>query len=106
MSLLSDIGGFLTSVGDFLGGGTSTSTSGTAGTGTTAGGGGGITGLISNASGMFGSATAFLEAISDGKTWRSAGWLLLGVLLVILGVAGWVKGDLGPAVRPRQAGQF
>ncbi len=32
-------------------------------------------------------------AIADGKLWRSVGWLLLGLLLMLLGVSWW----LGPS---------
>lgn len=32
--------------------------------------------------------------ITDGKLWRSLGWLLLGIVLMLLGVILWV----GPAV--------
>ena len=43
--------------------------------------------------GIAGAITAFYHAITDGKMWRSVGWLLLGVTLMILGAALWMKGS-------------
>jgi hypothetical protein len=34
--------------------------------------------------------SAFYDKLTDGKMWRSLGWLLLGVLLMITGVALWI----------------
>jgi hypothetical protein len=47
--------------------------------------------------GVAGALEAFYQAITDGKTWRSIGWLLLGILLMIVGVALWI----GPSAARR-----
>lgn len=41
-------------------------------------------------SGIAGSLTAFYDAITDGKLWRSLAWVVLGVLVMLLGVALWI----------------
>ena len=43
--------------------------------------------LIELASGI----GAFYDAVTDGKMWRSLGWLLLGAILLILGIMLWLK---------------
>lgn len=60
--------------------------------------------LIANLTGvdrLSGVATAGFATITNGKMWRSVGWLLLGVLLMILGLF-WlirtVRGDSAPSV--------
>jgi len=113
MGLLTDIGDFFS---DIFGGGTSSGTAatpaGTAGAGTT-----GILGTVENffstgttaaedTASMFGSVTAFMEALSDGRMWRSLGWLMLGLLLIFLSLYMWAKGVLAPPVRPRQPGAY
>lgn len=35
---------------------------------------------------------AFLEALTHPDTWRSLGWLILGIILVALGMYVWLKG--------------
>ena len=50
----------------------------------------GITGAIHLAEGIWASLT-------DGKLWRSLGWLLLGVVLMLLGVLWWI----GPSAARR-----
>jgi hypothetical protein len=88
-----------------------TATTGTANTGS------GILNTIDNlltsgttatadAAGMFGSAAAFMEALTDGRMWRSLGWLVAGLMLVILGFVLWVRGDLAPPIRPRVPGPY
>lgn len=37
-----------------------------------------------------GSLEAFFTALTDGKMWRSLGWILLGILLMIVGVVLWI----------------
>ena len=49
----------------------------------------GITGAIHLAEGIWAS-------IADGKMWRSLGWLLLGVVLMLLGAASWIAGQKNP----------
>jgi len=34
--------------------------------------------------------SAFYDKLTDGKMWRSLGWMLLGVVLMIIGVALWI----------------
>lgn len=36
--------------------------------------------------------TAFYAVITNGKLWRSLGWLLLGILLMLAGLGWWLKG--------------
>lgn len=44
---------------------------------------------------------AFYKDITDGKMWRSLGWLVLGLTLVIAGIFLWLKGsNLIPDVMP------
>jgi hypothetical protein len=40
---------------------------------------------------------AIWTELTDGKMWRSVGWLLLGVALMLLGVAWWI----GPSAARR-----
>jgi hypothetical protein len=47
--------------------------------------------------GIAGSLTAFFQAVTDGKLWRSLAWILLGILLMLLGVFLW----LGPGAARR-----
>jgi hypothetical protein len=39
------------------------------------------------------------DALTDGKLWRSVGWLLLGVVLIFLGVRLWYGSSLGSAAK-------
>lgn len=41
--------------------------------------------------------SAFYDKITDGKMWRSLGWLLLGAALIITGIGLWI----GPAAERR-----
>lgn len=41
--------------------------------------------------------SAFYDKLTDGKMWRSLGWLLLGVALMLLGVVLWI----GPSAMRR-----
>lgn len=41
--------------------------------------------------------TAFYRAVTNGKMWRSLGWLLLGLLLILFGASLWIKGSVSPA---------
>lgn len=38
----------------------------------------------------------FFSGITDGKMWRSLGWLTLGIVLFLGGLALWLKGSLNP----------
>jgi hypothetical protein len=38
--------------------------------------------------------SAFYDKLTDGKMWRSLGWLLLGIALMIAGIALLLKGEL------------
>lgn len=103
MSILSVIESFL--------GGPSTPTTTTAAAGATQSSGGilgAITGAITSGTtaaedtaGMFGTMTAFLGALSDAKMWRSLGWIVLGLILIVMGFVLWAKGDLAPPERKR-----
>jgi hypothetical protein len=53
-----------------------------------------------------GQLTAFLGAwamLTDGKFWRSLGWLLLGVLLMILGALSYIGMGRNPVAIARKA---
>ena len=43
------------------------------------------------------------RALTDGKFWRSLGWLLLGVLLMILGAVAWIGMGKNPVAIARKA---
>lgn len=44
---------------------------------------------------------AFYKVLTDGKMWRSLGWILLGLMLLIGGIVLWMKkGNLLPDVVP------
>lgn len=36
--------------------------------------------------------TAFYDVLTNGKMWRSLGWLVLGVVLIVAGLGWWLKG--------------
>lgn len=36
------------------------------------------------------------KALTDGKMWRSLGWLILGLLLALGGAALWLRGSFSP----------
>lgn len=40
--------------------------------------------------GVGGGIAAFYDAVTDGKLWRSVGWLLLGLVLLIIGITLWI----------------
>lgn len=44
------------------------------------------------------------RAVTDGKMWRSLGWLLLGIVLMIAGVALLLKGQITKSVAGSLAG--
>ena len=46
--------------------------------------------LLQPLAGIAGSFEAFFKAVTDGKTWRSVGWILLGILLMLFGVLLWI----------------
>lgn len=37
---------------------------------------------------------AFFDTITNGKMWRSLGWLLLGLVLTAVGLTMWLKTEL------------
>lgn len=37
---------------------------------------------------------AFFDTITNGRMWRSLGWLLLGVVLIIIGAAMWLRAEV------------
>lgn len=47
--------------------------------------------------GIAGALEAFFKAVTDGKTWRSVGWIVLGILLMLFGVLLWI----GPSAARR-----
>lgn len=50
----------------------------------------GLGGLSDVASMLFG----FFDTITNGKMWRSLGWLLLGIALIVIGVTLWLKTEV------------
>jgi hypothetical protein len=38
--------------------------------------------------------SGFYTVITNGKMWRSLGWLLLGVVMIVTGLGLWLKGDI------------
>lgn len=55
-------------------------------------------GASATSGGLFGSVTAFFATITDGKMWRSFGWIILGVLIMAFGINLWLHNPLGRAV--------
>ena len=53
--------------------------------------------LVAPLAGLAGSAEAFFGALTDGKMWRSLGWVLLGIVLMLFGVLLWI----GPSAARR-----
>jgi hypothetical protein len=52
----------------------------------------GDTGSLPNPlAGIAGSLEAFFTAVTDGKLWRSLGWILLGASLVYTGIFLWLR---------------
>lgn len=45
---------------------------------------------LGDAGGLAKTITALWAGVSDGKLWRSLGWLLLGIVLMLLGVLWWI----------------
>ena len=41
--------------------------------------------------GIAGALEAFYQAVTDGKMWRSLGWILLGILLMWFGTLLWLR---------------
>lgn len=48
---------------------------------------------VGNSAGLAEAVSAFFADVTSTAMWRSLGWLLLGVLMMIGGVAWWVKGS-------------
>jgi len=65
----------------------------------------GQTGSLPNPlAGIAGAFEAFFSAVTDGKLWRSLGWLLLGIILIMAGVYLWiVPGVTGKALAIKSA---
>ena len=41
--------------------------------------------------------------ITDGKLWRSLGWIILGVVLMLMGAASWIGMSKNPVAIARKA---
>lgn len=64
--------------------------------------GSGVPQAAASGAGAWGAITGFLTAITDWHLWSSLGWLLLGLVLIVTGVALWLRlpqevSRLGPA---------
>lgn len=58
----------------------------------------GQTGSLPNPlAGIAGSMEAFFAAVTDGKLWRSLGWILLGIVLIMAGIYLWIAPAAGRA---------
>jgi hypothetical protein len=55
-------------------------------------------GTAATGNGVFGSLTAFFATITDGKMWRSLGWILLGIMIMAFGINLWLKNPIGRGV--------
>jgi len=53
---------------------------------------------VGGAGGLFGPVLAFFGTVTDGKMWRSFGWLILGVLIMVFGINLWLHNPLGRAL--------
>lgn len=51
----------------------------------------GQTGSLPNPLAALGSLEAFYKVVTDGKLWRSLGWILMGALMVYTGLFLWLK---------------
>jgi uncharacterized BrkB/YihY/UPF0761 family membrane protein len=38
--------------------------------------------------------SGFYDVLTNGKMWRSLGWLVLGILFIVAGLGLWFKGDI------------
>jgi len=47
--------------------------------------------VVNGASGFLGPVVGFLGNLTDVKLWRSLGWILLGIVLLILGLVLWLR---------------
>lgn len=47
--------------------------------------------------GLFGPVVSFFATITDGKMWRSLGWIILGVIVMAFGINLWLHNPLGRA---------
>lgn len=54
--------------------------------------------VVPGSTGVISEAGVFIKALTDGKMWRSLGWMLLGVLLIFIGLFLWVGKEAVPAV--------
>lgn len=50
-----------------------------------------VPGVIGGLTGALGAFEALAQAVTDGALWRSLGWIILGGLLTIIGIALWLK---------------
>lgn len=49
-----------------------------------------ISSFVPGAGGLIAEVTAFLKDLGDASTWKSLGWMALGAVLLIIGIALWV----------------
>ena len=63
-----------------------------------------VGGALSNAGSAAEALTAFFAYLTNVAMWRSLGWLLLGVALMILGLALFLKGEVSPGAAAALAG--
>jgi len=66
--------------------------------GVSAGAAGDIGGQVAGGQGIFGVMAAGFATITDGKMWRSLGWLLLGLIVFSFGINLWLHNPVGRAL--------
>lgn len=59
-----------------------------------------LTSVAEALAGVGGGIAAFYHAITDGKMWRSLGWLVMGAVLIGLALFLWFKSDIAKSLPP------
>lgn len=66
---------------------------------------GGVTGIpttevaaAGGIGGLFAPVTAFFATVTDGRMWRSLGWLILGLIITGIGINLWLHNPVGKAI--------
>jgi hypothetical protein len=54
-----------------------------------------VASTVTSGGGIFSSITAFFATVTDGKMWRSFGWILLGIMIMTFGLNLWLHNPIG-----------